>query len=60
MLQKFKLRQLQSRDVRLHLSLTALAPHGVSADEHLQVVAVHAVQRIAHGQVLLAVALYHL
>ena len=57
--EKVKLGQFQGEHECLCLSLTALAPHGVVADEHLQVVAVNAVERIAHGTVLEAVALDH-
>ena len=52
--------QLQGDDEGLLLTLTALAPHGVSVDGDLQVVTMDAVQRVAHGAVLEAVALDNL
>ena len=56
--QELELGQLQGNEVRLVLSLAAFTLHGVAAQRHLQVILVDAVQGVAHGTVLMAVALY--
>ena len=55
-LEEVELSQFQRDDKRLVLSLRAFALHGMPTQRELQVVAMDAVERIAHGQVFLAVA----
>ena len=57
--QETELRQLQGNHESLVLSLAAFTLHGIAALQHFQVVAVNAMQRIAHGTVFHTVALNH-
>jgi len=55
--QEVELRQFQRQHIGLGLPLAALAPHGKSVDEHLQIIAVDAMEAIAHSPVAATVAL---
>ena len=60
LVEEVELCQFEGNDVGLCLSLAGFALHGVSADEHLEVVLVDAMQGVTHNHVLVPVALYHL
>lgn len=59
-LQETELRQLQGNDECLVLSLATLTLHRIVAKRKLQVVAMHTMQRIAHGTVLESISLDYL
>lgn len=51
------LSQLKRHEHGLVLSLTTLATDGIAVYHHLQIVAMYAMQRVAHGKILVSVAL---
>ena len=57
---EIKLRQLQCEHKRLVLSLTSLTLHLIVAYQHLQVIPMHTMQRVAHGTILEPVSLNHI